>query len=71
MVYHLQNKTLPDLVYPQDFRSLGKVFEKAVDLLGFMDPGAELFICNEQDTPLYSIKFLGRSKFNISELNQC
>lgn len=68
MVYHLQSETSPLAVYPEDFKSLGKIFEKAVDLMQYMEDGTELFICNEFDKPLYSIKFTGTDQFTIREL---
>lgn len=70
MKYLIKTIEDPKIVYPRDFRSIGTAFEKAVDLLGYMDIDTEMLICNELEVALYSVKYLGRNEFKIKDLNQ-
>lgn len=68
MTYTLRPATDPKLDYVGTYKSVGKAFEKATEMLQYLDPGAEILIVNDLGNPVYSIRFTKVKQFTITEL---
>lgn len=69
MIYTLRPAIDPKLDYQGTYTSVGKAFEKATEMLQYMEEGTELLIVNDLGTPVYSVKFINVKQFNITELS--
>lgn len=68
MIYTLRPATDPKVDFQGRYNTLGKAFEKATDMLQYMDSGTEILIVNDLGNPVYSIKYQTVKQFTITEL---
>lgn len=70
MTYTLSTKegSAIDSLTVTQLTTLGRAFEKAVELLAYMETGVELLIVNDLGNPVYSVVAQTERKFTITEL---
>lgn len=69
MTYTLRTKNEPVTQYPDQFTTVGKAFEKAVDLMQYMQEGAEILIINDLGIPAYCVQFISYKEFRITAMD--